>query len=131
MSDDTTGSTSGHALGGATAAGVASSRGHASNEELSIQTIDKVICGYIREEGDDLSMRQIAVLVQIAQEPLGVGEIATALLLSLSTVSRSIDALERMKLAKRQRSGRNVIAMATPLGSAKVGRLMANAMPSS
>lgn len=105
------------------------SRGHATIEELSIQTIHKVICGYIREEGDDLSMRQIAVLVQIAQGPLGITSIAEALLLSLSTVSRSIDALERLKLAKRQRSGRHVTAMATPLGSAKIGRLMANAMP--
>lgn len=91
--------------------------------------LDKVICGYIREEGDDLSMRQMAVLLQIAQAPMEITPLANQLRLSLSSVSRSIDALVKLRLVKRVRKGRNVTASTTPLGEAKVGRLVANAIP--
>lgn len=103
-------------------------RGTDAHEDNLIRTVDNVICGYIRQEGDDLSVRQLAVLVQIAQEPLEITPLAAALGLSLSTVSRSIDALEKLKLARRERRGKYVKALATPLGHAKVGRLMANVM---
>jgi DNA-binding MarR family transcriptional regulator len=103
-------------------------RGCESHEDELIRTIDKVICGYIRQEGDDLSVRQLAVLVQIAQQPMEITPLANSLRLSLSTVSRSIDALEKLKLARRARNGKFVTALATPLGHAKVGRLMANAV---
>lgn len=103
-------------------------RGCESHEDELIRTIDKVICGYIRQEGDDLSVRQLAVLVQIAQQPLEITPLANSLRLSLSTVSRSIDALEKLGLARRMRNGKFVTALATPLGQAKVGRLMANAV---
>jgi len=101
-------------------------RGTDQDEDALIRTVDNVICGYIRQEGDDLSVRQLAVLVQIAQQPLEITPLANALGLSLSTVSRSIDALEKLKLARRERNGKFVKALATPLGHAKVGRLMAN-----
>lgn len=89
-----------------------------------IGRVDAMICGYIRQEADDLSIRQIAVLVRIAQRPMEITPLALELGLSLSTVSRSIDALEKLKLARRTRKGRYVTAHATPLGEAKVGRLM-------
>lgn len=104
----------------------ASGRGHDDEENASMVILDKVICGYIRDEGDDLSMRQMAVLIQIAQTPMEVTPLAKQLQLSLSSVSRSIDALVKLKLAKRVRNGRNVTASTTPLGSAKVGRLISN-----
>lgn len=102
-------------------------RGCDHDEDALIRTIDNIICGYIRQEGDDLSVRQLAVLVQIAQQRMEITPLANALGLSLSTVSRSIDALEKLKLARRERNGKFVTAIATPLGHAKVGRLMANA----
>lgn len=95
-------------------------------EEDLIRMVDRIICGYIRREGDDLSVRQLAVLVQIAQNPMEITPLANSLGLGLPTVSRSIDTLEKLKLAKRSKSGKFVTAMATPLGQAKVGRLMAN-----
>lgn len=98
-----------------------------SEEEL-ILIVDAMICGYIRREGDDLSMRHIGILVQISQQPMDITPLATALGLSLSTVSRSIDALEKLKLARRERNGRNVTVHVTPLGAAKVGRIMATAL---
>lgn len=105
----------------------AASRGWDYDEDDLIRTVDNIICGYIRQEGDDLSVRQLAVLVQIAQQPMEITPLANSLGLSLSTVSRSIDALEKLKLARRARNGKFVTAIATPLGHAKVGRLMANA----
>lgn len=97
------------------------------DEDALIRTIDNIICGYIRQQGDDLSVRQLAILVQIAQRPMEITPLANSLGLSLSTVSRSIDTLEKIKLARRERNGKFVTAIATPLGHAKVGRLMANA----
>lgn len=95
-------------------------------EEDLIRMVDRIICGYIRQEGDDLSVRQLAVLVQIAQNPMEITPLANSLRLPLPTISRSIDTLEKLKLAKRSKKGKFVTAMATPLGQAKVGRLMAN-----
>ena len=102
-------------------------RGRDLCEDALIRTVDNIICGYIRQEGDDLSVRQLAVLIQIAQQPMEITPLANSLGLSLSTVSRSIDALEKLKLARRERNGRFVTAIATPFGHAKVGRLMVNA----
>lgn len=101
------------------------SRGGSGNdEEGQIDTIDRIICGYVRQGGDDLTMRQVAILVQITQNPLEMTPLAEKLGLSLPSVSRSMDMLERLKLARRIRKGRNVTAAATPLGSARIGRLM-------
>lgn len=99
------------------------------HEERSIRMIQDVICGYVRSEGDDLTMRQIAVLVQLARSPLDVTPLAQSLGLSLSTVSRSVDALAKLKYAKRKRMGRKVTVSLTPTGFAKVGRLMAHVTP--
>jgi len=98
-------------------------------EERLIRMIQDVICGYVRSEGDDLSMRQIAVLVQLARGPLEITPLANALELSLSTVSRSVDALAKLRYAQRRRCGRHVAVSLTPSGQAKVGRLMANVTP--
>ena len=105
-------------------------QGHGDAEEASIATVENLICGYIRDEGDDLSMRQIGILIRIAQSPIEITPLANELRLSLSTVSRSIDTLVRLKLARRHRRGRHVSVNATPLGEAKVGRLVAKAMAS-
>jgi DNA-binding MarR family transcriptional regulator len=98
------------------------------NEEKLIKTVENIICGYIKEEGDDLSVRQLAVLIRVAQTPMVMTPLATDLGLSLSAVSRCVDALEKIKLAKRQKSGKFVTVYATALGQAKVGQLMANAI---
>ena len=109
---------------GATTIAVPVPRGDDAAEEALFRVVDQIICGYIRHEGDDLSVRQLAVLVQLTQSPRMVTPLANELGLSLSTVSRSLDTLEKLRLAKRTRSGRQVTAAATPLGHAKIGRLM-------
>lgn len=99
------------------------------HEERLIRMIQDVICGYVRSEGDDLTMRQIAVLVQLARAPLDMTPLAQSLGLSLPTVSRSVDALAKLKYAKRKRMGRKVTVSLTPTGFAKIGRLMAHVTP--
>lgn len=107
--------------------GSISARGCDHSEEALVRTVENIICGYIKEEGDDLSVRQLAVLIRVAQIPMVMTPLAADLGLSLSAVSRCVDALEKIKLARRQRKGKFVTVYATPLGQAKVGRLMANA----
>lgn len=102
-------------------------RGSDDQEIELLRLVDNLICGYIRQGGDDLSVRQLAVLLQVSQQSMEITPLAATLGLGLPAVSRCIDALEKLKLARRERKGRNVTVHVTPLGSARVGRLMTNA----
>lgn len=96
-------------------------------EEPRLRAVQNVICGYVIHEGDDMTMRQVAALVKLADAPKHVTVLAHELNLGNSTTSRIIDVLEKEGYVRRSRLGRNVTVTITQKGFAKVGRLMSKA----
>lgn len=102
----------------------------ADEEIQSLSTIQALICGYVIHEGDDMTFRQISVLLRLADERRNITALAKGLNLSNSTTSRIVDALEKQRYAVREREGKTVWVSLTQKGLAKVGRLMAALMQS-
>ena len=104
---------------------------HDYHEDRAFEILDRAICGHVRQEECDMTMRQVAVLMTIAKSPGNVCDIARRLNMSFASVSRAVDTLTRLSLAsrKRQDDDRRVVEVSlTPKGHSMVGRLMAETM---
>ena len=95
-----------------------------ATEDLLPNLLRSTILAGVRDEGPDLTLRQLAVLLNIYLEPDGrhtVRGLAAALNISKPAITRALDRLEDLAFAKRQidpLDRRSVLARRTPAGTA-------------
>jgi len=95
-------------------------------EEQAGDLLKRAILGIIRNGYGDLTMRQMAMLLLTKDEGMIVTDLSNEMGISLSSVSRSASTLEKKRLVRRNRPGRNVIISATPKGQAVIGKSVMN-----
>jgi DNA-binding MarR family transcriptional regulator len=83
--------------------------------------------GIIENEMSDLTMRQMAIFMNVSrQDGMVISELAKRLNVPLSSISRSVDVLTTKGVVKRDRQGRNVHIYMTHRGWALVGRTISS-----
>ena len=100
--------------------------GEDESEEKAAALVTKMFHGLVSTQCGELTMRQMAILLESSVNPIGVSEIADKLGISKSSVSRSCDYLEKNDLARRMRQApedsRRVTIAPTPRGLALIGK---------
>ena len=97
-------------------------RSSSTDEHLAGELLQKAIIGIIRNGHGDLTMRQMAILLLTREKKINITDLAKLLGISLSSVSRSANTLERKKFIRRKRVDRNVFINTTPKGEAIIGK---------
>ena len=86
----------------------------------------KVFNSILENDICDLTMRQMAIYINVStQDSMTMTELANILNISMSSISRSVDALENKGVVRRDRKGKYVHVYATPRGRAVIGRAIA------
>lgn len=101
---------------------------HDDEEAMAADTVCRVICGYVQTEADDMTVRQMAILLEVSKKPMEITPLSELLRIPLPSISQNLDKLVKLGYARRNRDGRKVTATVTPAGSAKIGRIMANVL---
>ena len=98
------------------------------SERQAAMLVTKMFNGLVNTQCGELTMRQMAILLESSHQPFGVSEIAEKLRISKSSVSRSCDFLEKNKLIRRSRQSsddsRRVSIEPTPQGLALIGKAL-------
>jgi DNA-binding MarR family transcriptional regulator len=95
----------------------------ASNVDQLLSTLRDTIVGTVRRDGPDLSARQFGILLitYLSDGPHTVRGLAAQLEISKPAITRSLDRLVELNLAKRgpdPRDGRSVLVLRTMEGTA-------------
>jgi DNA-binding MarR family transcriptional regulator len=98
------------------------------SERQAAILVAKMFNGLVSTQCGELTMRQMAILLESSHRPIGASEIADKLGISKSSVSRSCDFLEKNNLARRSRQSpddsRRVSIEPTPQGLALIGKAL-------
>ena len=96
-------------------------------EALAGQVLKDAFCGILENDIGDLTMRQMAIFMNVSESNgLTMSQIAKLLNISMSSISRSVDALENRKVIKRKRDGKYVRLYLCPRGEAMIGRALSS-----
>ena len=96
-------------------------------EALAGQVLKDAFAGILENDIGDLTMRQMAIFMNVSESNgLTMTDIAKMLNISMSSISRSVDALENKKVLKRKRDGKYVRLYLRPRGEAMIGRALAS-----
>jgi DNA-binding MarR family transcriptional regulator len=95
----------------------------ASNVDQLLSTLRDTIVGTVRRDGPDLSARQFGIMLicYLSEGPHTVRGLAATLEISKPAITRSLDRLVELNLAKRgpdPRDGRSVLVLRTMEGTA-------------
>tara|TARA_B100000378_G_scaffold77821_1_gene60679 strand:+ start:486 stop:860 length:375 start_codon:yes stop_codon:yes gene_type:complete len=83
--------------------------------------------GILENDIGDLTMRQMAIFMHVSEaNGLSMSDIAKLLNISMSSISRSVDALENKKVIRRKRDGKYVRLFLRPRGEAMIGRALSS-----
>ena len=93
------------------------------NVDQLLSTLRDTIIGTVRRDGPDLSARQFGIMLicYLDEDPHTVRDLAATLEISKPAISRSLDRLVELNLAKRgpdARDGRSVLVLRTMEGTA-------------
>lgn len=96
---------------------------------ITLDTLHRVVVSAVRSDAPDLSQRQLAVLLDAARqpEPRTVRGLAAALNVSKPAITRALDRLEELALARRipdPQDGRSVLVSVTRAGREHLARLV-------
>ena len=96
---------------------------------ITLATLHQVIVGAVRSDAPDLSQRQLAVLLDAARqpEPRTVRGLAAALNVSKPAITRALDRLEELALARRlpdPKDRRSLLVGVTRAGREYLARLV-------
>lgn len=102
-------------------------RSHCDKEDQATYLIQMVFERIIDGDLSDLTMRQMAIFMNVAEsESVSMTDIMSELSLPKSNVSRSVDVLEAKGIVKRKREGKFVKIAMTPQGRAAIGRVISS-----
>lgn len=91
------------------------------------QVLKDAFAGILENDIGDLTMRQMAIFMNVSEaNGLTMSDIAKILNISMSSISRSVDALENKKVIKRKRDGKYVRLYLRPRGEAMIGRALSS-----
>lgn len=100
--------------------------GEDETEDKAAGLITRMFQGLVSTQCGDLTMRQMAILLEASVQPIGVSDLGEKLGIPKSSVSRSCDYLEKNDLIRRQRlipeDSRRVMIEPTPRGLALIGK---------
>lgn len=104
-------------------ANAVAARSACDREEFAEEVLRRAFEGIVENDLSDLTMRQMAILMSVAAHTnLNMSDLALGLDISMSSVSRSVDALSSKGVVRRQRNGKFVNLHITPRGKAVIGR---------
>ena len=91
------------------------------------QVLKDAFAGILENDIGDLTMRQMAIFMNVSESNgLTMSDIAKLLNISMSSISRSVDALENKKVIRRKRDGKYVRLYLRPRGEAMIGRALSS-----
>lgn len=100
--------------------------GEDETEDKAAGLVTRMFHGLVGSQCGDLTMRQMAILLESSTQPIGISDLADKLGIPKSSVSRSCDYLEKNELVRRQRlngdDSRRVTIEPTPQGIALIGK---------
>ena len=83
--------------------------------------------GLLENDICDLTMRQMAIYMNVStKDGMTISDLAKNLNISMSSISRSVDALASKNVVRRQREGKYVKIFMTPRGKAVIGRAISS-----
>lgn len=102
-------------------------RSSCASEERAEEILRKAFEGILENDIGDLTMRQMAIFVNVSTtDGMTMSDLAKILDISMSSISRSVDALSNKGIVQRKRKGKYVHLHMTPRGKAVIGRAVAS-----
>ena len=96
-------------------------------EVLAGRILKDAFGGILENTIGDLTMRQMAIFMNVSEtNGMTMSDISKVLNISMSSISRSVDALENKKVIRRQRDGKYVRLFLRPRGEAMMGRALSS-----
>lgn len=97
------------------------------SEWRASEILRKAFEGILENDICDLTMRQMAIYMNVStKDGMTMSDLAKILDISMSSISRSVDALASKGVVRRQREGKYVRIFMTPRGKAVIGRAISS-----